>query len=181
MGIEPNTKSPSPTIQTTAQKGLMIGVRAVTTTTKEIEAKIAGDVWDRQKRWELKRDVLFEATKRLADVEDGLLSLDSVLQIERRSRKEVSLHGQNQNTQRIMKWSTASAAFNESRLLVNMTCEKNTIVAFEASGRLVNVIAAKISPGKDWEIYRKSLPEREKERVAVRAAVRKELGIDRDA
>jgi hypothetical protein len=43
-------------------------VRAVTTTTKEIEAKISTDVWDRQKRWEMKREVLFEATKRLGAV-----------------------------------------------------------------------------------------------------------------
>ena len=41
-------------------------VAAVTKTAKEIEAQITGDMWDRQKRWELKREVLFEATRRLA-------------------------------------------------------------------------------------------------------------------
>jgi hypothetical protein len=41
-------------------------VRVVTTTTKEIEAKISGDLWDRQKQWELKRDALFEATRCIA-------------------------------------------------------------------------------------------------------------------
>jgi hypothetical protein len=52
-------------------------VRAVTTTTKEIEAKISTDVWDRQKRWEMKREVLFEATRRLGAVEDSLISLNA--------------------------------------------------------------------------------------------------------
>jgi hypothetical protein len=47
-------------------------VRVVTTTTKEIEAKISNEVWDRQKRWELKRDVLFEGTKRLSEVDEAL-------------------------------------------------------------------------------------------------------------
>src|SRR5258708_33115157 len=56
---------------------------AVTKATKDIEARISSDLWDRQKRWEPKREVLFEATRRLADVEDGLLSIDSVLQVER--------------------------------------------------------------------------------------------------
>jgi len=40
-------------------------VRAVKQTTREIEAKISDEVWDRQKRWELKREVLFEATRAL--------------------------------------------------------------------------------------------------------------------
>jgi hypothetical protein len=35
-------------------------VAAVTKTAKEIEAKISSDLWDRQKRWELKREVLRE-------------------------------------------------------------------------------------------------------------------------
>ena len=33
-------------------------VRAVTQTAKEIETKISSDLWDRQKQWELKRDIL---------------------------------------------------------------------------------------------------------------------------
>jgi hypothetical protein len=41
-------------------------VKAVTQTTKEIEAKISGEVWDRQKRWELKREVTFGARRRRA-------------------------------------------------------------------------------------------------------------------
>jgi hypothetical protein len=154
---------------------------AVTKATKDIEAKISSDVWDRQKRWELKREVLFEATRRLADVEDGLLSLNSVLQVERAGQKDDELPWAETKHHSITKWSKASAAFDEARILVNMACEKETVAAFEAFGTLVNVIAAKITPGKDWEIYQKSLPEREKKRVAVRAAVRKELGIDQDA
>ncbi|HEY2350898.1 MAG TPA: hypothetical protein VGH83_00190 [Candidatus Acidoferrum sp.] len=156
---------------------------AVTKATKDIEAKISSDVWDRQKRWELKREVLFDATKRLADVEDGLLSLDSILQVELAKQNKVEEEGAKlawaeTKHERTMKWSQASAAFDEARLMVNMACQKDTIAAFEAFGTLVNLTAAKITPGKDWEVYDKSRPEREKKRVAVRTAVRKELGID---
>src|SRR3984893_8208030 len=45
-------------------------VRAVTLATREMEAKISNDVWNRQKRWELKRDVLFEAAKRVAEIDE---------------------------------------------------------------------------------------------------------------
>src|SRR5208283_2457485 len=43
-------------------------VRAVTTATKEIEARISDEAWNREKMWELKRDVLLEAVKGLAIV-----------------------------------------------------------------------------------------------------------------
>ena len=53
-------------------------VRAVTTTTKQIESKIAGDLWDRQKRWELRRDAIFDASKKMAAVKNALSNLHAV-------------------------------------------------------------------------------------------------------
>jgi hypothetical protein len=154
-------------------------VSAVTKATKEIETKISSDVWDRQKRWELKREVFFEATRKLADVEDGLLSLDSMLQVEQKEQKKEDEPGWAEARHaRITKWSRASTAFEEVRLLVFMVCEKETVEAFEEFGAFMNVVAAKISPGKDPEIYRKTRAEFFKKLMAVRAAVRKELGID---
>lgn len=152
---------------------------ALTRTTAQIQAEIKGDLWDRQKRWELRREVLFEATRRLADIEDGLLSLDSVLQVERKEQKKEDEPGWLETRhKRTMKWSRASTAFDEARLLVQMICERETILAFEDFGKLLNDVAAKISPGKDAETYRQSAAERFTKRMTIRAAVRKELGVD---
>jgi hypothetical protein len=57
-------------------------VRAVTLATKEIEAKVSSDIWSQQKRWELKRETLFDATKRLAELNDALAGLHSMMQVE---------------------------------------------------------------------------------------------------
>ena len=38
--------------------GLVKQVEAVTQTTKMIEYAISNDIWDRQKRWEMRRDTL---------------------------------------------------------------------------------------------------------------------------
>ena len=54
-------------------------VSAVTTATKEIESKISGDLWNAQKRWEMKREVMFEAAKRIVEVDNALLGLDAPL------------------------------------------------------------------------------------------------------
>ena len=59
-------------------------VAAVTKTAKEIEAKISSDLWDRQKRWELKREVLFEVTRKAAQIEDAIRGLSTTLDSERK-------------------------------------------------------------------------------------------------
>src|SRR5689334_21327172 len=59
-------------------------VRVVTTTAKKIEARISGELWNRQKRWELKREVLFEASRSLAAIDEAIIALDSMLQVERK-------------------------------------------------------------------------------------------------
>jgi hypothetical protein len=55
-------------------------VQAVTKATEEIKSEISGGLWDRQKRWELRRDALFELTKRLGLLKDSLTLLISVYQ-----------------------------------------------------------------------------------------------------
>jgi hypothetical protein len=51
-----------------------------TKTTKAIEARISNDVWDRQKLWEMKREVLFVMAKRVAEMDDAQRGFNSTLQ-----------------------------------------------------------------------------------------------------
>ncbi len=48
----------------------------------------ADDVWDRQRRWELKRDALFEALNMMAAVEDALSALHAVYMTDKESGSE---------------------------------------------------------------------------------------------
>jgi len=57
-------------------------VAVVTRTTQEIEARISNEVWDRQKRWELKREVLLDATKRIAELDQALTALNAIVRME---------------------------------------------------------------------------------------------------
>jgi hypothetical protein len=151
-------------------------VRAVTTATKEIEAKISSDVWDRQKQWELKREVLFQAVQRISEVEDALLSIDSALQVELIGNKEGQPGWLEAKVEKKIKWSKASAAFDETRLLVGIVCGKETTEAFESYGSLTNIIAGEITK-KNSGIYKKSQSELISRYSAVRTALRKELEI----
>jgi hypothetical protein len=117
-------------------------VRAVTTVTKEIEAKIFDEAWDRQKRWELKRDVLFEAAKGLAEIDDSLLSLKTVFHLE---QQQGGVNWLEAKVERQKRWIKAAAVFDETRVLIGIVCRAETIAAFEKFGLLASEIAAKLN------------------------------------
>jgi hypothetical protein len=149
-------------------------MKAVTQATKEIEAKISGEVWDRQKQWEMKREVIFEAIKRVANADEVLLAYSSARKVEQQNP------GQDWTQavlERSLKWSNASAALDESRLLVGVVCSRETRKALDSFAVLTSTIAAGISK-KDAQIYDKSREQVARELFTVRAALRKELGIE---
>ena len=154
-------------------------VRAVTTTTKEIEAKISSDVWDRQQRWELKREVLFKAAKQLADLEDAVLALHSMNLMERIDPTDKTSDASRLELKNasIKKWSDASTLLDEMKLFVEIVCEKQTAETVASLGTLLNQTASKIVSGLDKDFYTKTVQDRRKNQSALKAAIRKELGI----
>lgn len=153
-------------------------VSAVTQATKEIEARISSDVWDRQKRWEMKKEVLFEAMKSLSAIEDALLSLDSVLQIEQKEDKTQNLPWAEIKHENVMKWSRASTRFDESSLFVRVVCGKDAALAFETFGAYANFLASAITAEKNWKIYADSRKELLNKHLTINIAIRKELEVD---
>jgi hypothetical protein len=154
-------------------------VRAVTKTTEEIKAEISGGVWDRQKRWELKREVLFEATRRVAAQFDALKKVDVVLQTRLANPSGDETQWTLMNNQANEKWFDAKAALDESRLFIGVTCGKDVADIIDKFSHVTTTIAATINKG-DGNIFRKSTPELFKLDNAVRDALREELGIDSD-
>ena len=151
-------------------------VRAVTTATKEIEAKISNEVWDRQRQWELKREVLFEATKRLAELSDGLLGLNTLYQVQKKENKYEDPSWVVIRHDGVMEWTRVAKNFEETFQLVQVACTKETIAVFAEVSRKTTAIAADITGKDDTEIYKASLMELQKQLVAARIAIRKELG-----
>src|SRR5262249_24189492 len=54
-------------------------VKATTDATKKLEAEISSGVWNKQKRWEMKREALFDAARRISEIDDAMLSNSIVL------------------------------------------------------------------------------------------------------
>ena len=151
-------------------------VRAVTTTTKEIETKISNEVWDRQRQWELKREVLFEATKRLAELKDGLLALDTLYQMQKKEDKYDDPSWIILTHDGVMEWKRVAKNFEETFQLVQIACTTQTINVFSEVSRKTKAIAADITGKNDTEIYKASLMDLQNQIAAARMAIRKELG-----
>jgi hypothetical protein len=153
-------------------------VRAVTTTTKEIEAKISTSVWDRQKRWEMKREVLFEAAKTLQEVQDAMLNLHAAFQVaeDRRQGGEVELPQLTLDASQ--RWLVGLAKFETTGLLVYVVCGSEIKKAFGDLRILTKRVAKEISHGNP-AFYGTSIGELNNKAQAVTDAIRKELETDK--
>jgi hypothetical protein len=148
-------------------------VSAVTIATKQIEAKISDEVWNRQKRWEMKREVFFSAAKALAQVDEALLKYGTVHNVveDRNDPKWVEAI-----YERSQLWQKASAALDETRMLIAVVCGRETQRAFDELAVLTNNVIAAVT--KDKSAYAASQGDLAKKIFAVRMAMRKELDVD---
>lgn len=99
-------------------------VHVVTTTTKQIEAQISGDLWDRQKRWELRRDALFELTKRLGSLKDSLATLISAHQTDLKNGWQEDVNRTQNRINLGQEWLDAASALDNAILMAGVVCDQ---------------------------------------------------------
>jgi hypothetical protein len=156
-------------------QGLVMQMSAVTEATKKIEAEISSGVWDKQKRWELRRDVLFEASRSVAAVEDSLLRLNSLTPFQTHGTE---LHRAKAQLEAGRAYNDSICKFDAARLLVAVACSnRTTISAFSAYSTLAKRIASETMRG-DSGSWDKNAVERKNKFIEVGKVVRNELGVD---
>jgi hypothetical protein len=85
---------------------LLAQMRATTEATKAIEARIDDQVWNKQRQWEMKRDVLLGFARTISDFEQSVLNLST--KIENRSNSPQEMEN---FRQALVRWNEASAKF----------------------------------------------------------------------
>jgi hypothetical protein len=152
-------------------------VRAVTKTTEEIKADISAGLWDRQKRWEIKREVLFEVVLRIWRSYSVLKNLDVVLRTEIANSTATNLFQMKTKVEENAKWFEAVGALDESGLFIDATCHKSIGGNLWEYRKLAADIAAKIYQN-DVNILKSKNIELLGLRNRVLDGIRKELEID---
>lgn len=149
-------------------------VEAVTRTTEEIKAEVSAGIWDRQKQWEMKRDVLFEASKVLALVEDQLMQMQSVVSIAKKHVEDPdwmeTWH------ERLVEWRNTVGALERTLGLVKVVCTPETTAALLKFRALTGTISGGLAK-KDETAYDLQSEELMRRGFEVRVAIRKELGV----
>jgi hypothetical protein len=150
---------------------LLKHVAAVTQTTKAIEAKISNDMWDRQARWSIKRDALFEVTRELASLMYALDWIHEVL-----FRIGYTTEPTQYNPEQIKAfefWNTALLSFRRARALAILVCGKDLRTKLDSTEQLF----AKTS--SDWHtLSREAFDAIHNALEDVHLAMRAELKID---
>ncbi len=102
-------------------------VATVTQTTKEIEAKISDEVWNRQKRWEIKKDAVVELLRALSDMTEALVHLDSTYKArdamkDAMKNDNLTVLYSSEISEALDAWTDASRTFSQTMLLVQLVC-----------------------------------------------------------
>jgi len=158
---------------------LLVQVAAVTTTTTEIEATISSGVWDRQKRWELKRDLLFETAKKIAIVQDALAGFCAVALTEKDSIAKGGSGDPERRVSAAAEWNEASKGMEQAALLMHLACSEELRKGLRVFRVRTVQIAGEIFAGRP-----EAFPAATNEMVAMvdslRGLMRKEIGLDND-
>jgi hypothetical protein len=157
-------------------KDVLEQVSAVTATTKKIEAEISSDVWDRQKRWELKRDILLQAARRMSDTQKAVLKLEAILKVETENAKNgTSSDLSQQQNDALTEWHSAMFAADEIALLVNVVCGRDSGQLFTNLNSVSEQTVKRIL-AKDTSAYGKACGEIGMKAGLVRDFIRRQLG-----
>jgi hypothetical protein len=158
---------------------LLKQVQAVTAATKEIEAKISNQVWDRQKQWEMKRDALYAVAQSMTAAVDALIELHSFYDVENKRGRPTPPDRQEKQLTLERSFNNAAATFHNAVLVAGLVCGKDVQkAAYEMEGflRKMGVLA----PKSTFEFLEQNTKEMVERRQLVITAIRRDLGVDPD-
>ena len=150
-------------------------VRAVTTAAKEIEAKISDDVWDRQKRWELKRDLLIDMVRKTMGVQVALQGLYAVGLTNRDAGRVEDVSRLKATHNSLSAFNSALNEYDQAKLVVDLVCGFGLRKALLVYEKLVSDLAQSFKDG-DLDAYGGGVKDLLAREWDIVAEVRKELG-----
>ncbi len=150
-------------------------VAAVTETTKQIEAKISDEVWDRQRKWEMKRDALFEALKDVGSMEDCLSTYIATFEGARQALPNDSTWNE-RKIEAVELYNKYNVNFARTLILATLVCGEDVRDKFGTIKQVILVMFNLATNGKTQEAS-KMWPEYVVKLRELEAAIRNELSM----
>jgi hypothetical protein len=155
---------------------LVVQVAAVTETTKQIEAKISNDVWERQRKWELKRDALFEAFKDIGSMESCLNNYIVTFEAARQAPSEHQVVWGDRKLEAIEQHDKCKASFTRTMILATLVCGEEVRDKFGTVNLVILKMFDLVNNGKTQEATN-MWPEYVGKLKELETAIRKELSM----
>jgi len=153
-------------------KDLKEQTRELTQTTKEIEAKIDDQVWNRQRLWEMKRDVLIEFARTLSDFEQAILKISTKVEDRSKSVYQAELF-----RDALADWKKSSAKFERDSFVVGLVVSTRTQSGLAELSKVLRDAFGDILQSGKKETYSNHHKGIAAKLETVKALIREELGI----
>jgi len=152
----------------------------LTRTTKKIEAEINEDLWGRQKRWELRRDLLFETAKTTGVVKDALTTMHAIHMTDKRNAAKGKPIRVEKQTEAYAAFNKAAQELDQAFMLVAIACGDDVRNKVGEFGMFTRSLAAEIAEGKP-EKFLEQADQFATKYTDVAKAIRAEIGFKKES
>ena len=152
----------------------------LTRTTAQIESEIKGDLWDRQKQWELKRDVMFEAAKAMGAVKDTLAKMHGIYMTDKQSAAQGKPIRADKQGEVYAAFNKAADKLDQAFMLVAIACGDDVRNKVGEFGVFTRELGVEIANGKP-ENFTEQADEFATRWTDAAKAIRSEMGSKKKA
>jgi hypothetical protein len=146
--------------------------RELRQTTKEIEAKIDDQVWNKQRQWEMKRDILLEFARTTSDFEQAVMRIAT--KVENRSN---SLHEAELFNRALARWNESSDKFERDSFATGLVVSTKSRLALMELSKALRAATNDILQHQKKEAYSNHHEDIVLRLEIVKGLIREELGI----
>jgi hypothetical protein len=149
-------------------------IAELTRATKEIEAKISHDVWNRQRQWEMKRDSVIAAIQALSATEDALMVVSTFYQMSLKDEHDPKIREEYEKA--TLSWKDKITIFETKRIVAKLVCGDEFNATLSAV-RVAIRIGMKQIMKRSIQSYDEIGPSVSPAMLGAIMAARKELGL----
>jgi len=143
---------------------------------EDIKAQISDAVWNRQRQWEMRRDVIFEAMRALGELDCALVDLQSIHLSQIPTSDELQQDRSKKMKDSRMRLYACETKFNGMRFLTDVVVGEGLSSALDEFDKEIRSIATKINAGDNAHFRQiEVLSSLVNKRDAVTVAARKEI------
>jgi hypothetical protein len=142
-----------------------------------IKAKISDEVWDRQKQWEMRRDVVFEVMRALGELQNALLNLSHIYSIPAPERDDLRAKVLEERDEARKRWDLCNGKIDGMGFLVDMVVGRELGKSLLECVIEMASVADKVLDG-DTKVFMSSRESISQKVGAINTSARKELKLE---